>query len=312
MSTRPLSSFSSEHQRNLKFGEATFEILSDFLTNINNKNRLNLESLSANCGHFKKKELVEYIFLLCKEFKLDPLVGYHAVEILERFMIKHIEDLLSVPTAQGASAGGGDENMEELVFQSIRPKFSLIILSCVQLASKLSLHCKIVDNNIAMRFLQSAGYSITKDTLMSSELVVLKTLNFNLSATNPLTYVETLLEVLSHNECSMALEDMHHVCKAVLQFTFLQRTSIYQALLTVVTRGTVRPQEHREKFVAVTEDCMLLGVGVVAAAAFILDFSTWEQVVQELSLITGISIQSTMEFAYVILMHVTNNSDTLV
>lgn len=35
------------------------------------------------------------------------------------------------------------------------------------------------------------------------------------------------------------------------------------------------------------------------------------QVAQELSLITGVSMQSVMEFAYVILMHVTNNTDVL-
>lgn len=34
----------------------------------------------------------------------------------------------------------------------------------------------------------------------------------------------------------------------------------------------------REKFVPVTEDCMLLGVGVIAAAAFILHVRDWEQV----------------------------------
>lgn len=51
-------SFLSEQQNNLKFGEATFDILSDFLTNINNKNKLNLESLSANSGDFKKQRLV--------------------------------------------------------------------------------------------------------------------------------------------------------------------------------------------------------------------------------------------------------------
>ncbi|XP_031416552.1 cyclin N-terminal domain-containing protein 1 [Clupea harengus] len=142
MATRPMSSFSSEHQKNLKFGEATFDVLSDFLTSINNKNKLNLENLSDNCGNFKNRKVVEYIFLLCKDFKLDPMVGYHAVEILESFMIKHIEELLSCPTAQGAS-GGGDVNSEELIFQSIRPKFSFIILSCVQLASKMSLHCNV-------------------------------------------------------------------------------------------------------------------------------------------------------------------------
>lgn len=51
-------SLSSEREKNLKFGEVTFDILSDFLTNINNINKLNLESLSANSGDFKNQRLV--------------------------------------------------------------------------------------------------------------------------------------------------------------------------------------------------------------------------------------------------------------
>lgn len=34
----------------------------------------------------------------------------------------------------------------------------------------------------------------------------------------------------------------------------------------------------REKFVTVTEDCMLLGVGVISVATFILYARKWEQV----------------------------------
>lgn len=35
---------------------------------------------------------------------------------------------------------------------------------------------------------------------------------------------------------------------------------------------------NRAKFVSVTEDCMLLGVGVIAVAAFIYQTSAWEKV----------------------------------
>ncbi|XDV45136.1 hypothetical protein PO909_013279 [Leuciscus waleckii] len=61
----------------------------------------------------------------------------------------------------------------------------------------------------------------------------------------------------------------------------------------------------RAKFVSVTEDFMLLGVGVIAVAAFIHHISTWEKVVEELTGITGISGQSIMDFAYVTLTHIT-------
>lgn len=55
---------------------------------------------------------------------------------------------------------------------------------------------QIIDNNTAVRFLHSVGHSVSKQTVLESELMVLKGLEFSLDAPNPLTYVEILLEVL--------------------------------------------------------------------------------------------------------------------
>lgn len=54
----------------------------------------------------------------------------------------------------------------------------------------------MVNNDVAMRFLQAVSYSSSKEQLLDSEILILKTLNFNLNVPNPVTYVETLLEVL--------------------------------------------------------------------------------------------------------------------
>jgi len=47
-----------------------------------------------------------------------------------------------------------------------------------------------------MRFLHAVNYTSSKEQLLDSEILILKTLNFNLNVPNPVTYVETLLEVL--------------------------------------------------------------------------------------------------------------------
>lgn len=54
----------------------------------------------------------------------------------------------------------------------------------------------MIDNSTAVHFLHSVGLSVSKQTLLESELMVLKGLEFRLNAPNPLTYVEILLEVL--------------------------------------------------------------------------------------------------------------------
>lgn len=57
-------------------------------------------------------------------------------------MVKHLTDLLTTPSPQGA-AGGEPKSYEDAVFNKIKGKFQLIIFSCVQLASKLSLHSHV-------------------------------------------------------------------------------------------------------------------------------------------------------------------------
>ncbi|XP_043086946.1 cyclin N-terminal domain-containing protein 1 [Puntigrus tetrazona] len=279
-----------------RFGEVSLDILTDILSNLNKRNKLHLENVSDLCGCLKDSRLVESVFGLCEELRVSPAVGYQAVEILERFMAKYTEDLIRSQEGQGS---------EELIFQTLKQKFFLSVLSSVQIASKLDLYSNVVNNELAVRFLQAAGHSSTKQQLLDSEILILKTLNFNLNVLNPLTYVETLLEVLGRNEARVPVAQLHQLCVCVLRFVYLQRETIYHALLRSATGRSSPSHEQRARFVSVTEDLMLLGVGVIAVASFIHHISTWEKVVEELTGITGISGNSIKEFACVTLTHLT-------
>ncbi|KAI4807891.1 hypothetical protein KUCAC02_027666 [Chaenocephalus aceratus] len=286
---------SPSQSKNVKFREASFDLLTDFLVNLNKRNKDNINSVSKCSGNFKDKRLMEYIFLITKELRLDPLAGYHAIELLQRFMVKHLTDLLATPTPQGAAADQSG-SYEDAVFEKLKEKFPFIVFTC------------IIDNNTAVRFLHSVGHDVSKQALLESELMVLKGLEYKLNATNPLSFVEILLEVLGHNEPSIPVERLHLLCQHVLQFVSLQRTAIYDSLLVTTTQCVSPPREQREKFVTVTEDCMLLGVGVIAVATFVLHNRTWEQIVGELSHITGISVRSIRDFAHVTLMHIVTST----
>ncbi|XP_076856869.1 cyclin N-terminal domain-containing protein 1 isoform X2 [Brachyhypopomus gauderio] len=259
----------------------------------------------AFVGVLRTKE--SWTFLICEEQGLDPLVGYHAIEILERFMVKHIENVFSsqISEVREGSSCGTSEKYEDLLFQRLSEKFYIFILSSVQIASKLALHSSAIDYNSASRYLQSVGSSCHREKLLESELLILKTLDFKLIVPNPLSYVETLLEVICHNDPTIPVAHIHHLCKHVLQFIYLQRDAIYHSLLKVATGCFSLSSEQRAQFVSVTEDCMLLGVGVITVAAFIYQTSAWKKVVEELTSITGISEKSIMDFAWVTLMHIT-------
>uniref|UniRef100_A0A3Q3XQJ4 Cyclin N-terminal domain-containing protein n=1 Tax=Mola mola TaxID=94237 RepID=A0A3Q3XQJ4_MOLML len=238
----------------LKFREASYELLCDFLANLNQKNKDNLNRLSPCSGKFRDKRLMEYIFLMTKELRLDPIVGYHAVELFQR-------------------------SYEESAFEKLKEKLPLAVFSCLQLSSKLhSRALQKIDNNTAVHFLRSVGHSVSKETVLESELLVLKGLEFRLTTPNPLTYVEVLLEVLGHNESSVPVEQLYPLCHHVLRFVSLQRTAVFNSLLVTTTQCASPSTEQRQKFVTVTEDYMLLGVGVIAVASFILYFKKCKEV----------------------------------
>ncbi|XP_034050040.1 cyclin N-terminal domain-containing protein 1 [Thalassophryne amazonica] len=296
---------SSGQSKHIKFRQASFDLLTDFLVNLNKSNKDKLDISSKFSGIFKDKRVIECIFLITRQLRLHPLIGYHAVELLERFMIKRLKELFTTHMLDGAAAAAQQRNYEDVVFEELKDKFPLIVFSCVQLASKLDLHSNMIDTNTAVRFLQTVGHSVSKQIVLDSELMVLKGLEFNLNTPNPLIYVGVLLEVLGHNEPSTPLEQLHHLSSQVLQFVSLQRTAIYDSLLRATTQCVNPSREQSEKFVTVTEDYMLLGVGVIAVASYILNVSKWKQVMEELSHITGISQRSISDFAHITLLHIT-------
>nr|XP_061807207.1 cyclin N-terminal domain-containing protein 1-like [Nerophis lumbriciformis] len=281
--------------QSLQFRETSVEMLTDFLTDLNERNRDNLQNLPICSGAFKDRRLFEYTLLMCRELQLDTSVAYQAIEFLQRFMVKNITHLLTDARVTDPGA------LEDATFKQLKGNFALTVFSCIQLASKLSLQSQNVDIHMAMRFLHSVGLNFSKQAILESELMVLKGLDFRLDLPNPLTYVETLLEVLANNEPSAPVEHLYRLCRHVLQLVSLQRDSFYDALLTITTQNLNPTAEMREKFITVTEDCMMLGVGVIAAAAFILHVQYWEQVVTELSHMTGISTAVISDFSRVAL-----------
>ncbi|XP_008435518.1 cyclin N-terminal domain-containing protein 1 [Poecilia reticulata] len=295
----------------LNFGETPFDVLNDFLINLNNINKDYLDGLPKWSGTFKQKRLVEYIFLITQQLKLDPSVGYHAIELLQRFMVKHVADTLAKIPNQSVAINES-KRYGDLIFNNLKDTFPLILFSCVQLANKLFLHCHMIDTSTAVQFLHSFGLSVSKQTLLESELMVFKGVEYRLNVLNSLTYVEVILEVLGHNEPSVPVEHLYRLCHYVLQFVTLEQTAIYDSLLRSVCQCVSPSMEQRENFVTVTEDRMLRGVCVIAVATYILCFKRWKQVVGELSHITGIARRNITEFALVIVAHITGTSSSAV
>ncbi|NXJ03599.1 CNTD1 protein, partial [Odontophorus gujanensis] len=261
-----------------------------------------LSALPGPAGCFKEARTVEFIFLLSEKWHLDHPARYQAVELLERFMIKQIEQICTSPRENipTSEQGRSQNSLQEQIYDT----FVLRLVSCIQLASKLSLHYNAVNSDTALQFLQSLKYSYTKQELLESELTVLETLQFQINVLTPLAYIELLLEVLGHNGCLLPAKPLHQMCVPLLDFLYLKRDTIYDTLLNIAIENLTPSELQIAKFLIVKEDLMLLAVGIISTSAFILNPEHWRKVVEHLNCITGITSQSISEFSYAVLQHV--------
>uniref|UniRef100_A0A8C8RCY9 Cyclin N-terminal domain containing 1 n=1 Tax=Pelusios castaneus TaxID=367368 RepID=A0A8C8RCY9_9SAUR len=284
------------------FGVVAPEIIEDALIYLATENEQYLNELSDQAGCFKEPRIVEFVFLLCEKWCLDQSARYQAVEIFERFMIKHVEALYST-TRESKTSNEQEDNSWATLKAQICDALVLRLVSCIQLASKLSFHYTLINNNTVLKFLQSLEYSYTKQELVESELVILKALRFQINVSTPFAYVELLLEVLGHNGCLLPIKQLHKMCMHLLDLTYLMRNIIYDTLLKISIENSIPSELQIAKFLSVKEDFMLLAVGVIGTSAFVLNPEYWNQVVQHLNCITGITTQSILEFSYAILKH---------
>ncbi|KAM8819568.1 cyclin N-terminal domain-containing protein 1 [Rhynchonycteris naso] len=294
---RPRLASLSEFQ----FGAVATETIEDALLHLAQQNEQAVQESTGWMGSFRETRIVEFIFLLSEQWCLEKSVSYQAVEILERFMVKQAETICRQATIQlrGKTVPQNWRALKEQLFS----KFILRLVSCVQLASKLSFHYKIISNITVLNFLQALGYLHTKEELLESELDVLKSLNFQINLPTPLAYVEMLLEVLGYNGCLVPATQLHATCLTLLDLIYLLHEPIYDSLLRASIENSTPSQLQGEKFVSVKEDFMLLAVGIIAASAFIQNHECWSQVVGHLQSITGIALESIAAFSYAILTH---------
>ncbi|KAM4843157.1 cyclin N-terminal domain-containing protein 1 [Thomomys bottae] len=286
-----------------QFGAVATETIEDTLLHLAQQNERAVQQAAGRMGSFREPRIVEFVFLLSEQWCLEKSVSYQAVEILERFMVKQAEDIcMKAPIQLRSNEKTESQNWKALKDQLFN-KFILRLVSCVQLASKLSFHYKIISNITVLNFLQALGYLYTKEELLESELDVLKSLNFQINLPTPLAYVEMLLEVLGYNGCLVPATQLHATCLTLLDLVYLLHEPIYESLLRSSIENSTPSQLQGEKFISVKEDFMLLAVGIIAASAFIQNHECWSQVVGHLQSITGIATESIAEFSYAILTH---------
>ncbi|KAG8446617.1 hypothetical protein GDO86_014172 [Hymenochirus boettgeri] len=268
-----------------EFGIVSADIIEDVLIDLAKENEQCLANLSEYAGTFKDPRIIEIVFILSEVWCQDNSTKYQAVEILDRYKEIHIcrndKKFLHKTSKEYRETLLSDTTLSEpwsLLKVHLSKTFMLRLTSCFQVASKLSFHCHVIDNNTVQKFLQSVGFTYSKVEILKSELTVLNTLDFHVNLLSPFSYVELLLEVLGHNGCSLSLKHLREMCILILDLVYLLKSSIYDMILKASIEFPSPNNLQRKKFMPVKEDQMLLATGIISASALILRENSWNKV----------------------------------
>ncbi|KAF4012638.1 hypothetical protein G4228_004119 [Cervus hanglu yarkandensis] len=154
-----------------RFGAVATETIEDTLLHLAQQNEQAVQEAAGRMGSFRETRIVEFVFLLSEQWCLEKSVSYQAVEILERFMVKQAENICRQATIQlrGKTEPQNWRALKEQLFN----KFILRLVSCVQLASKLSFHYKVMGHlqsitGIALESIAEFSYAILTHSVGAS------------------------------------------------------------------------------------------------------------------------------------------------
>ncbi|XP_074655761.1 cyclin N-terminal domain-containing protein 1-like [Tubulanus polymorphus] len=198
-------------------------------------------------------------------------------------------------------------------WQSILDRISnqmvLRIVSCCQIASKLVSHYKIITQARARHILKEAGHRYSNDSILQSELRVLKTLDYNVSVLTPIVYVETLLEILGYNLKNCRVKIYYGVCIKLIDLFSIKRQTVYDTLYSITSRKSFCSQLQRKRFMSVECDSMLLAAATVAASVYIVDQDKADQITDELGKTTRLVTDDILDFAAILVQLVIGDDD---
>ncbi|XP_033628956.1 cyclin N-terminal domain-containing protein 1-like [Asterias rubens] len=288
---------------NLKGSCLSSELLEDLLYVQATHNEKTAQAATSADGAFKQGTIAEMIFLICERFNQPAESRYLALDIFDRFMSEYVR-------VHYKKIQSGDEDRQKKVktwktfMQKLKKQVKLFMVSCVQIASKMCSHYKILTCRKCSRFLLDSGLGCTSTTILKTELTVLKTLDYRVYGLSPLTYIETLLEIMGHNDETTSIKILHEISLKVMDLAYLRRNIVYEKLFQVATCESTGYQEDRERFALVEHDAMFFASAIIGAASYVIDKNSSDKVISHVGRITCTPVTDILQFATILVENI--------
>ncbi|XP_043210682.1 cyclin N-terminal domain-containing protein 1-like [Amphibalanus amphitrite] len=262
------------------------------------------DDLLAHYGVFGAPETGHLLLYFTRRLGQPPSVFFRALQLFERFMETHMAEMHQYIVTK-VERDSRQKEWKNLL-ERIRSQAILRMLSCIQISSKLALHYKILTTKRVKSLLREVKHCYSLESVVNSEVRILKTLKYKVSGPTALEALETLLAMSARQQPAL----LEPLCPALPSAAVrLLRTCCArrdQLLLTVYRRATGRAQlgvgPARRQFAAVLADAPLLAAGALAAAAFLVRRASSEPVLVLLAELTLIPAEDLRQLTEVVLV----------
>ncbi|GAB6021775.1 cyclin N-terminal domain containing 1 [Chamberlinius hualienensis] len=287
------------------------DVLEDHLNYLGDEvEKLKQSTYEKDCltGRFVSKFHVMCINRLCKLLNQSPPVKFHAIELFDAFMRKHIPDFLNITKTNYKDAW---LSTWRLVQKRIASQMILRMLSCIQIASKIrnqeTSSVKIAD---VLFVLRTNNLSFTKDSVIFSEIRVLQTVKFAINQKTPLDYLETLLEVLVRNDPCINASKLYSLSLKVLDIACYDRKELYMKLYERLS-GNREPMSRKEsqRWKSNEVDFIFLASVIISSSAYLLNPCSYVRLINELQKIVKIPLDDIMDFTIVFIDYILERSN---
>ncbi|KAF7400512.1 cyclin N-terminal domain-containing protein 1-like isoform X1 [Vespula maculifrons] len=209
--------------------------------------------------------VISAIFKITHHLELGTDTKYLTIHLYDKFMCNYFWEVYKTESKSGATEASWSK-----ICKTISNRSKLYLISCLQLASKVDLHSKSLSISQLICILRwiDRKKEYTKNTIITSEFKVFKTLGFKMPFCTPLQCIEVLLAATGLRHTS----NIYETSINLLDLAYLQHEQLYSHVQCLAQGRISKSEVDKRNLMALKTNSLFLGGCIILCATFFLYF----------------------------------------
>ncbi|XP_031846374.1 cyclin N-terminal domain-containing protein 1 isoform X2 [Nomia melanderi] len=271
-------------------------LLDEWLKDLQTVIKQEEDLVKANDEFYMPFVVVSVIFKLSDYLNLDSHTRYIAIHLYDKFMCKYFWQVYKVDITNHTDSSWTQ------VCKKISGQSKLYLVCCLQLASKMDSHSKKLGISQVLSTLQSIDNKTkyNRSIIFSSELTILKMMDFKIPICTSLNCVEVLLAATGLRNTP----NMENLSVTLLDLIYLQREKLYSHLQCLAQGHIAKTDQEKRSLMTLESNSLFLAAAVVLCGTFFTNINaqTAKVIASKLSNLVDIEADNIWDMANILLV----------